>query len=348
MHPDQFQAAGKIAAEQMHQFGNGEVEERRFALRLQLCGKSTREISFDHRPPERPEMIAGRTGAVDVAEYPHVVVELFGTLKRDEDFIGQTQRQTSGSLDFRRQRRREQNMLRRQHSAGYRDDDLISRYRTFRGFDTQPFATIVDAAHRTIQCGRHGGAVLADQRAVAVEDAIIDAGIVVAVEILHREAIEIDTADIGADGVDKPVPAVSRFEQCRSRDIFFLLRRAFHTHKERRDCSLKRVLLDTRKSYFESRPLPGRYGLVDCQAKFLGNGDPRIAIGRVQPAAAQIERKAGLIDHGPGPAAEPRSRFDQETIDRGRAKPPGRGNAGGAAADHHDLDIASRHFRYST
>src|SRR5580693_4938927 len=100
-----------------------------------------------------------------------------------------------------------------EHGAGYRNDDLIGRYRSLRGFDPQPFAAMIDASHRTIQHRGHSGAIVADKRAVAFEHAIIDAGVFVTVEILHRETIEIHAADIGADGVDQSIPTASGFEQ---------------------------------------------------------------------------------------------------------------------------------------
>ena len=63
----------------------------------------------------------------------------------------------------------------------------------------------------------------------------------------------------------------------------------------------------------------------------------------MQPAAAEVEPVSQLVDHRPGAAAEPRTRFDDEAIDGGLTQPARGGNAGRAAADHHDTDIATRH-----
>src|SRR5665213_108222 len=236
-------------------------------------------------------------------------------------------------------------MFRREHGARYCHDDLIGRDRTLAGFDTQAFAAMIDAMHRAVEHDRHAGAVTADQRAIAFEDAIIDPGIVVTVQILHRQAIQIDAADISADGIDKPVPAACRIEQSRSRDVVLALRRKFRTRKESRDRILELVLLGAWKSHFERRPLPRRRGFVDRHALLLRDAPPRITIGRVQPAAAEIERKTRTVDHRPRPAAKTRTRFDEETIDRCLTEPPGGSNAGRATADNHDLDIAARHRR---
>ena len=90
MHPEQFQTAGKIAAEQMHKLGNGKVEKRvrRHALSSSAANPAG-EIGFDHRPAKRPEMIAGGAGTIDMAEHPDVLVEFFGTVERNEEFVGQ-------------------------------------------------------------------------------------------------------------------------------------------------------------------------------------------------------------------------------------------------------------------
>ena len=52
----------------------------------------------------------------------------------------------------------------------------------------------------------------------------------------------------------------------------------------------------------------------------------------MQPAAAEVERKARCID-GPGTAAQPVARFDHQAIDARRAQPPAGRDAGRAAAD---------------
>ncbi len=61
----------------------------------------------------------------------------------------------------------------------------------------------------------------------------------------------------------------------------------------------------------------------------------------MQPAAAEIERVAALVVDGPRPAAEPRPRLDQEAADRRLVKPLSGGNAGRAAADDDNFDIAA-------
>ena len=98
MQADRLDARGESTAEQTDKFGHGEVEKRAVAACFQLGGKAAAEISFDHRPPERPELISGGRGAVGVAEQPHVVVEFLRSFERHEQFVGKPERQTDARL----------------------------------------------------------------------------------------------------------------------------------------------------------------------------------------------------------------------------------------------------------
>ena len=67
-----------------------------------------------------------------------------------------------------------------------------------------------------------------------------------------------------------------------------------------------------------------------------------LSVGRMQPAAAEIDRIAAFV-HGPRPAAEPVARLDDEAVDARIMQPPPGRDAGRAAADDHDLEVALRH-----
>ena len=108
MHADRLQPSGEVGAEQAAQFRHGEIEETRLALRLERMRVAAAEIDFDHRPPERTQMIGRGGAAVGVAEQPAVGGELVGTIERDEQLVGQPERQIGGGLYLRRQRRCEQ------------------------------------------------------------------------------------------------------------------------------------------------------------------------------------------------------------------------------------------------
>ena len=90
---------------------------------------------------------------------------------------------------------------------------------------------------------------------------------------------------------------------------------------------------------------PGGESPVDCEPGLGRNPGPWITIGRMQPAAPEIERKR-RIGNRIGPAADPASSFKDGERDPRRCEPRGGANSGGARADDDDLEIvyaARRH-----
>ena len=63
----------------------------------------------------------------------------------------------------------------------------------------------------------------------------------------------------------------------------------------------------------------------------VGQRGERVALGRMQPATAEIERQARDL-HGERPAAEPGQRLDEQHGPPEAGQAPGGGNAGGAGA----------------
>ena len=95
----------------------------------------------------------------------------------------------------------------------------------------------------------------------------------------------------------------------------------------------------------EALSTPAGNGLVDCEPGLGRNLSPWISIGRMQPAAPEIERKR-RIGTRIGPAADPVSSFKDGERDPRRCKPHGGANSGGARTNDNDLEIvfaAARH-----
>jgi hypothetical protein len=67
---------------------------------------------------------------------------------------------------------------------------------------------------------------------------------------------------------------------------------------------------------------------------------PRIAVGRMQPAAAEIEREGRTVPGRPGPSAEPRPRLHDQAVDARLGEPPARRDSGRAPADDRHFPIA--------
>ena len=93
---------------------------------------------------------------------------------------------------------------------------------------------------------------------------------------------------------------------------------------------------------------PRLRGYVDCAALRDGDRVPGIAVGRVQPAAAEIERAGCTGAGGPGTAAEPRPRFHNQAVDARVEEPPACRNSGRATADDHRFGIIAGHTLSAT
>ena len=85
--------AGEVAAEQADQLGNGKIQERGLARGLELGGEGRAKIDFDLRPPERPEVIGRRPAAVGAPEQAAILLEFPGVGERQEQLVGQSERQ---------------------------------------------------------------------------------------------------------------------------------------------------------------------------------------------------------------------------------------------------------------
>ena len=178
-----------------------------------------------------------------------------------------------------------------------------------------------------------------DHRPVALDHAPVHAAVVVALEIPRREPVELGAADIAADRGDELVPATVRREKGRGRDVGRVLGERIEPLVEVPQRVEEGSLLRQRKPDRRRRPLPRRRRFVDRATLRHGDRVPGIAVGRMQPAAAEIECCAGR----PSPSAEPRPRLDDQAVDARVGEPPARRDSGRAAADDHHLGIAAGH-----
>src|SRR5207253_1274344 len=94
-------------------------------------------------------------------------------------------------------------------------------------------------------------------------------------------------------------------------------------------------LLRGRKSDRSRTPPPRRRRPVKRTALRLGDLPPGIAIGGMQPAAAEVDRKRRAFAVRPGPPAQSRPRLDQKTVDISVREPPAGRDPGRPAADNH-------------
>ena len=86
-------------------------------------------------------------------------------------------------------------------------------------------------------------------------------------------------------------------------------------------------------------PAPGRSATIDDKPRPLGDAGPRVAVGGMQPSAAQIESHTRDIAC-PSSPSDPRRRLKHYRREMTRREPPRRGNACGASPDYHDVHVS--------
>jgi len=89
-----------------------------------------------------------------------------------------------------------------------------------------------------------------------------------------------------------------------------------------------------------NRPLaPGGQVLVDLEIQLFGDFDKRILVGRMQPAATDVEGDVRRHLDGMRPPADAVARLQQDHRETGIFQRPGRAEACGARADDGDIDF---------
>ena len=155
---------------------------------------------------------------------------------------------------------------------------------------------MIDQRHFAIQRKRAGRAIGRHQRAVAAPHPPVDLGVLVGVHVEDRDAVELAAVDVGRDRIDHRIPAIAGFETGAGGAVAAasgLLRGLLGAVVEgvergdevgalvRRECVVKGLLA------------PRRPGLVDLEIQLLGDPDEGILVGRMQPAAAEVEGDVG-------------------------------------------------------
>ncbi len=144
-----------------------------------------------------------------------------------------------------------------------------------------------------------------DHRSIALHNAPIDTAIVVPKEIPGRNAIELRPADVGADGIDQRVPAAERLEKSRGWNVGLLVGKRIEPLIKFPMGLEEGGLLRKRKSNWSRKAHPWRRSFVDRAALYLSKFSPWIAVGRMQPPAAEIDRASRTIVERPCPPAKP-------------------------------------------
>src|SRR5690349_3650316 len=181
-----------------------------------------------------------------------------------------------------------------------------------------------------------------DSRAITLDHAPIDVRRIVVLEVVHRQLIEIAAADVSIDGADQSVPAVAGLEQFGCWPVGFLGRGGLAREEGVERVDELALPLD-RKAIGQRRPLrPRRRRLVEAAALALCDRHPGVAVGGVKPAAAEVERVAGVRLRERA-SAQPPAGLEQQASYACIMQAPRGGDASGAAAEHDDLVIVLGH-----
>src|SRR5262245_30869513 len=184
-----------------------------------------------------------------------------------------------------------------------------------------------------------------DHRSVALHNPPVHAAIGIVFEVPSRDPIKLRSADVSVDGVDQGVPAAVRLEKRRGCDVRLALGKRVEPLIKFSLGLEKSVLLRKGKSDRSRTSHPWRRRLVDRAALHLGDFSPGIAVGRMQPAAAEIDWKFRV--DGPSPSAKPRPRLDEETIESRVCDAPGGGDACRATTNDYNFRIAAAGHAFS-
>src|SRR5262249_59579937 len=136
---------------------------------------------------------------------------------------------------------------------------------------------------------------------------------------------------VGAGAVVQGYPRAERLEKRRRRNVRLFLAARMELLAEFLQRLQKAGLLRKRKADWSRVLRPRRRRLVDRGALRLGNFSPGIAVGRVQPAAPEVDWKFRVSAHRPCPSAEPRPCLHDEAIKMRIHEPPARGDTSGAS-----------------
>ena len=199
---------------------------------------------------------------------------------------------------------------------------------------------MVDDLRFCIKSNRQPLRETSDQRAVAFRYTEIDFGVLISVVILHRQAVQLGAVDIGRDCVNQRVPAFALHQMLRGCTVLRRQRRRLQPLVERSLRCAETLLLPRRKALSLPLRAPRRLRFIHMQAKRAGLADQRVAVRRMQPAAAHVQRPAASARIvGERTTARPRAAFDHEHAEAARQKRPARRHTRRPCADHGDVDL---------
>src|SRR5262249_9284977 len=172
------------------------------------------------------------------------------------------------------------------------------------GLHPQSTPAVIDELYRTAEYDWQAPPMRRDHRSVTLYNPPINATIFIAKEIPGRNAIELRPTDIGADGIDQCVPAPERLEKTRGCYVGLLVGKRGKPLIKFLMSLEKGGLLRQRKSNWSRRTHPWRRRFVDRAVLYLSKFPPWVAVRRMEPTAAEIDRTGRMRVECPRPPAK--------------------------------------------
>jgi hypothetical protein len=184
---DEAQLLAPVASQQRGKLPKRELGGAVQAFLLHRPRAFAAEHAFDQRTAEGLERVGAGAGAVRVAEQMGVVVHILGAFEREEQLVGQAERQLRCGVEDRIMAGQLDGAA-GQHVRRDGNDHGIGGDRAARGFDAKLLARSIDCPHWRRQCHRQCCRVRGDQRAIAVANPPVDVerGFLIGLPVDHR------------------------------------------------------------------------------------------------------------------------------------------------------------------
>src|SRR3954451_10798634 len=171
---------------------------------------------------------------------------------------------------------------------------------------------MVHQAHLRIQRNRATGAIGGDQGAIAASQPPIDLRVLVSLDVEDRDTIELRSVDVARDRIDHRIPPVAGLEArigCNvetghSRFLGAIVKCIERTNEV--------GALLGRKYRIKTLLAPGRAGLVDFEVQLTRDSYERILVGRMKPAATEVEDDVRSGHDGVAASADALAGFEHE------------------------------------
>jgi hypothetical protein len=325
-----------VIAKQTGEFADREIGRAKVALALQRLGAVAAEECFDHRTPEIADLITRGARHARVTDQMRVV-RIIVAANAQEDLVGKPERERRRGVALGVDRRVEFKIAIGNDRGRHRHDHAVGLDQSLRRDQTHPRAAMVDHRDRAIEPNRQALAVSGDQRAIALDQPpiVVAGGILIRRPIVQRDGAQVRAIGIARNRVDQRAPGIVGLDEVGKRPVG-TAGIGFGAVTELLIGAVEGILIGACEAEIVPLLTPACGRAVDLEP--LGQRDPRpgIAIGRMQPGTAEVERFAADA-YAMRSSADPRTRLEQQHVGARIKKAPRGSDAGGASSNDDEL-----------